>query len=553
MTSGADTGAARELVEQGRTAYANRAWLGALESLSAADRASPLAAGDLELLATTAYMLGRDDDQVRLLERAAQAYVEADNEARAAYCAIWIGFNLADRNQLGPASGWFARAQRFVEGHDGDCVEGGYLLLPVMLQQAAAGDAAGAHATACAAAALAERFGDADLLALSTMGQGRALLAQGQVAAGLGKLDEAMVSVTSGELSPPVVGLIYCGLIIGCREVYELRRAHEWTTALARWCDEQPDMVVYTGECLVHRAEVMQLHGRWSDALAEAERAGARFAPRIESSRSSSAQAWYRQGELHRVRGDFAAAETAYREASGLGWEPQPGLSLLRLAQGDIESATASIRRALGEAAEPSTLASLLPACVEIMLAAAELEEARDGSYRLQEVASGYQSDMLAATVAHARGAVLLADGDAWAALVSLRQSNRLWQELGAPYEAARARVLIGVACRDLGDRDSGELELDAARAAFRELGAAPDLAALEAIVGGERAAAGGLTAREREVLGLVASGKSNRAIAADLVISEKTVARHVSNIFAKLDVSSRSAATAYAYEHDLV
>ena len=253
------------------------------------------------------------------------------------------------------------------------------------------------------------------------------------------------------------------------------------------------------------------------------------------------------------MRGDFAAAETAYREASGLGWEPQPGLSLLRLAQGDIESATASIRRALGEAAEPSTLASLLPACVEIMLAAAELEEARDASYRLQEVASGYQSDMLAATVAHVRGAVLLADGDAWAALVSLRQSNRLWQELGAPYEAARARVLIGVACRDLGDRDSGELELDAARAAFRELGAAPDLAALEAIVGGERAAAGGLTAREREVLGLIASGKSNRAIAADLVISEKTVARHVSNIFAKLDVSSRSAATAYAYEHDLV
>ena len=414
-----------------------------------------------------------------------QAHVEAGNEARAAYCAIWIGFNLADRNQLGPASGWFARAQRFVEGHDGDCVEGGYLLLPVMLQQAAAGDAAGAHATACAAAALAERFGDADLLALSTMGQGRALLAQGQVAAGLGKLDEAMVSVTSGELSPPVVGLIYCGLIIGCREVYELRRAHEWTTALARWCDEQPDMVVYTGECLVHRAEVMQLHGRWSDALAEAERAGARFAPRIESSRSSSAQAWYRQGELHRVRGDFAAAETAYREASGLGWEPQPGLSLLRLAQGtssppprpfDVRwerppsrpRSRACCRRAWRSCSPP-------------------LSSRRRGRRRreLQEVASGYQSDMLAATVAHVRGAVLLADGDAWAALVSLRQSNRLWQELGAPYEAARARVLIGVACRDLGDRDSGELELDAARAAFRELGAAPDLAALEAIVGG--------------------------------------------------------------------
>ena len=545
MTSGP------ELVERGRAAYAHRAWRDAVEALSDADAAAPLGAGDLELLATAAYLLGRDDDTVRFLERAMQHHIEDGNDARAAYCACWIGLNLADRRELGPASGWFARAQRLVERHDGDCVEEGWVLLPAMLQQSAGGDAGGAHAIAVATAAIAERFGDADLLALATMGQGLSLIEQGEIEAGLRKLDEAMVAVTAGEVSPLVTGLVYCGLITGCHQVYELRRAHEWTTALTRWCDEQPDLVVYTGECLVHRAEVMQHHGRWREALDEAERAWARCAPRIEANRSSAAQAWYRQAEVHRLLGDAAAAEAAYREASGLGWEPQPGLALLRLAQGDVGAAAASIRRALGETSEPARRAGLLPACAEIMLAVGELEEARNASRELEEIASSHPSDMLAAMVAQARGAVLLAGGDAWAALVSLRHACRVWQELGAPYEAARARVLIGLACRELGDRDAGEMELDAARAVFAELGAAADLAALDAPA--DVAPAGGLTARELEVLGLVASGKSNRAIAADLVISEKTVARHVSNIFAKLGVSSRSAATAYAYEHDLV
>jgi ATP/maltotriose-dependent transcriptional regulator MalT len=335
--------------------------------------------------------------------------------------------------------------------------------------------------------------------------------------------------------------------------VYELRRAREWTAALTRWCDEQPGMVVYTGECLVHRAEVMQLHGQWSDALEEAERAGIRFAPRIEANLSSAAQAHYRRGELHRLRGDIGAAEAAYREASGLGWEPQPGLALLRLAQGDTAAAATSIRRALGEAPDPGRRAGLLPAYVEILLVAGELDEARAASRELEEITEGHPSDMLVATGAQARGAVQLAGGDAWAALVSLRHAHQLWQELGAPYEGARARVLIGLACRELGDRDAGEMELDAARRVFVELGAAPDLAALGRIHDAPPGDAAGLTSRELEVLGLVASGKTNRVIAADLVISEKTVARHVSNIFAKLGVSSRAAATAYAYEHDLV
>jgi DNA-binding CsgD family transcriptional regulator len=546
VTSG--TGSAVDPVERGRDAYDRRAWAESFDCLSQADATTSLGARDLELLATAAYMLGRDDDQVRLLERAEHAYADKGTFARAAYCAVWIGFNLADRNEFGPAGGWFARAERLVERAGGECAEAGYLRLPAMLQQAASGDLEGSHATALESAAIAEQFGDADLLALATMGQGRALLAQGRVAEGLAKLDEAMVGVTAGEVSPIPSGLVYCSLIIGCHLVYELRRAHEWTSALTRWCGEQPDMIVYTGECLVHRAEVMQHRGAWADALAEAERAGERFATRVAASRASAAQAWYRQGELHRLRGEAAGAENAYREASGLGLEPQPGLALLRLAQGDVGAASTSIRRALAETTDPGRRAGLLPAGVEILLAASELEEAREAARELEAIASGYPSEMLAATVAHARGAVQLAAGDAWAALVSLRQACLFWQQLEAPYDNARSRLLVGLACRELGDRDAGELEIDAARRAFEELGAAPDLAAL-----GVQGPAGGLTARELEVLGLVAKGKSNRAIAADLVISEKTVARHLSNIFAKLGVSSRSAATAYAYENRLL
>ena len=536
-----------DLVERGRDARARRAWREAYELLSAADTAEPLEAEDLEALATAAYMLGRDDD-VQLLERAHHAHLASGAETRAARSAFWIGMTLADRGALGPASGWLGRSERLVS--DVDCVEKGYLLVPVMLQQ----DGEAAYETALAAAAIAQRFGDADLLALALMGQGRALLEQGRVGEGLARLDEAMVAVTAGELTPPVTGLIYCGLIAGCREVFDVRRAHEWTAALSSWWAQQPDLVVYTGECLVHRAEVMQHQGAWRDALEEAERASERFAARLGSSRSAAGQAAYRQGELHRLLGDSAPAEDAYREANGLGWEPQPGLALLRLAQGDREAAAVAIRRAVMETTQSLKRAGLLPAFAEIMLAVGELEEARRASRELEASAAASGSVMLGALAAQTRGAVALADGDAATALTELRQAARTWQELGAPYESARTRVLVGLACRQLGDEDAGELELEAARRAFEELGAVPDLARTEAL--SRRAASrapGGLTAREMEVVRLVATGRTNRAIADELVISEKTVARHVSNIFAKLHVSSRSGLTAYAYEHELV
>jgi DNA-binding CsgD family transcriptional regulator len=544
-----DAPEASDQLERGRRSYEARAWLDAYESLSRADQASPLGAADLELMATSAYMLGRDDEWMSLLERAHHVYVDAGEARRAASCAGWIGTNLALRGEVGGATGWFGRAQRLLESHGRDCPERGYMLLPVMFQHEAAGDFTAAAATAAAAAEIGQRFADADLFALAVHGQGYMLIKDGRIKEGLGLLDEAMVAVTTGELSPIPTGLVYCGVILACQEVYELSRAREWTAALTRWCADQPDLVAFTGRCLVHRAEIMQLDGAWPDALEEARKASARFALQRNP---AAGVASYRQAEVLRLQGDFAAAEEAYRDASRNGWEPQPGLAQLRLAQGNLEAAVAAIRRATNETTAPLKRGALLPAHVEIDLAVGDVEEARAACRELEDLADTFDSAMLSALAAHSRGAVQLAEGDARAALVSLRRAARLWQELDAPYETARARALIGSACRALGDDDAADLELEAARGSFRELGAAPDLARLDSQTV-STVDSHGLTPRELEVLRLVAAGKSNREIAAELVISEHTVARHVQNIFAKLRVSSRTAAGAFAFEHDLV
>jgi DNA-binding CsgD family transcriptional regulator len=466
-------------------------------------------------------------------------------------CAFWIAANLAYSGEIAGASGWFGRAERLLEREGRECVEHGYLLLPLMFQQEATGDLAAAAETAARAADIAERFGDADLFALAVHAQGQMLISDGRVPDGLRLLDEAMVAVTAGELSPIVTGLVYCGVILACQRAYELRRAREWTTALARWCDRQPDLIAFTGRCRVHRAEILQLHGAWPDALEEARAAAERLPP--GGNDEAKAQAFYRQGELHRLAGAFDPAEQAYREASRYGFEPQPGLALLRLAQGRAESAAAAIRRVVAESTDQPRRAGLLPAYVEIMLAVGATEEAAGASAELERIAVDFGSDALRATAAQARGEVALAVRDPRGALVALREAGDRWQQLEAPYETARTRVLVALACRELGDADAVALELASARDAFERLGAEPDVARVEAILGaGGSGRAHGLTPRELEVLRLVAAGRSNRQIASALVISEHTVARHVQNIFRKLDVSSRAAAGAYAFQHDL-
>jgi DNA-binding CsgD family transcriptional regulator len=524
----------------------------AFECLSQSDSDAALGAEDLELLATAAYMIGRDDDYVHGLERAHQAHLEGGETLRAARCAFWAGLCLLFRDETGRATGWFGRGQRLIEREGADCVERGYLLVPALKHHDERGDFEAMYSTATQAAQIAEQYRDGDLQAMAVHEQGRALVKLGRVEEGLGLLDEVMVAVTGDELSPIVTGLMYCSVIDGCQMAHALRRAREWTAALSHWCEQQPEMVSFTGRCLIHRAEIMQLHGSWVDALAEAERARKRCAD--GASPGGTGEALYRQGEVQRVRGEFTAAEDAYREASRWGREPQPGLALLRLAQGRADIAAAAMRRLAGETTGPVGRAALLPAHVEVMLAVGALDEAGESSRELTAIAADFQSEMLDAAAAQAQGAVELAEGDPGAALVSLRQALQTLQELDVPYETARVRVLVALACRALGDDDSGALELEGARESFEELGAVPDVAGVDALAAGRaRRDTHGLTARELEVLRLVATGETNKAIAAQLVISERTVDRHVSNILAKVGVSSRSAATAYAVEHRLV
>jgi DNA-binding CsgD family transcriptional regulator len=538
-------------LERGRAYYGRRAWADAYQSLALAAQAAPLKGEDLELLAMAAYLIGRDEDYLTALDRAHQAHLNAGQGLRAIRCAFWLGLRFLFRGETGRATGWFGRAQRLLEHEQHECAEQGYLLLPIVEQHLAAGNLEAAFATAADAAEIGERCGDADLVACTRHDQGRIRIQQGQVEKGLALLDEVMVAVAAGELSPLVTGLMYCSVIQACQEVYAFGRAREWTAALAQWCEQQPEMVAFTGVCRVHRAEIMQLRGAWQEAIEEAQRARERAQG---VSQQTAAAALYQQAEVHRLRGEFAAAEEAYRSASQCGLEPQPGLALLRLAQGRIDAAVAASRRAMSATGDPLQRAKLLPAHIEIMLAANDIQEARGACDELEEIAGTFDTGVLGAMAGYARGAVELAEGTPEAALGSLRCAFQVWQQVEAPYAAARVRVLIGLACRALGDDDGGGLELDAARAVFEQLGAAPDLARIAALTGGTRSGHRyGLTARELQVLRLVAAGKTNKAIAAELCLSEKTVDRHVSNIFTKLDVASRAAATAFAYKHELI
>ena len=538
-------------LERGRAAFASREWVEASAALVAADEHGSLAPADLELLAVSSYMLGRIDVYFATTERAYARWLTDDEVHRAARCAFYIGISLATSGETGRAGGWFGRAQRLVDAAGVDCVERGYLLMPGALRREAEGDTAGAYDAAARAVEVGERFNDRDLVSLATHTCGTALIRSGRLEDGLGLLDEAMLPAMEGDLSPIATGIVYCGSIAACEEAFDVRRAREWTDALTDWCESQPDLVSFSGRCRAHRAELMQLHGAWPDALDEARHARERSERAMNP--SAVGQALYQQGELLRLRGELAAAERAYREANRYGREPQPGLALLRLAQGDAPVAAAAIDRALVETREPLRRARLLPAAIEIGLAAGDVASSRAASAELDRIAQGSSSPMLCALADGARGAVELAEGDARAALVSLRVALRSWQELAAPYEAARARVLVALGCRALGDEDTAGLELEAAQLAFRELGAEPDLRRVAELAQGGGRPTHGLTVRELEVLRLVAAGHSNRKIALELVLSEHTVARHVQNIRTKLRVSTRTAAAAFAYEHDLV
>ncbi|RBM23849.1 helix-turn-helix transcriptional regulator [Prauserella sp. PE36] len=540
MATATELGRARQCFER-------HDWRDAFTRLSTADAEEPLEPEDLARLAAAAFLLGHDAESYRAGERAFHEYLRLGDAERAAWSAFWLALRLLLRGELARSGGWFARAQRIVDDGDLDCVTRGYLLTATGIRSAQGEDFLTAYDLFTAAVEIGARFGDADLVAMARHGQGRAMIGMGDAVAGLSLLDEVMAEVTAGELSAIPAGMIYCSVIEVCQEVADLRRAQEWTAALSAWCAAQPGLVPFRGQCLVHRTEVLRLRGAWAEALAEIERACLRLAD--PPGQPALGLALYQQAELHRLRGELQLAEQRYGEASERGYPPQPGLALLRLAQGRTAAAVAAIRHAADGTLPPRQRALTLAARVEIMLAAGDTASAGTAGNALAGLAAVHDASLLRALSAHAEGALRLADGDPVAAVGSLRAACRLWAEVDAPYEGARSHILLGLAFRGLGDDDTARFELDAARRTLLQLGAAPGVAGLRE----PAPAACELTGRELQVLALVAAGRSNREIAGELVISEHTVRRHLQNAFAKLGVSSRAAATTYVVQHHLV
>ena len=542
-----------DALARGRAAFDRKAWSEAYRELGLADRQQPLAAEDLDRLATAAYLVGHESTAAEVRARAHAGFVERGDLVRAARCAFWLGYALISvPAQQAQGNGWLARAKRLLDECGEERVEYGLLLCTQGYMKIVEGDFTSALDLFEQADKVGTHFADIDVTSLARHAQARVLLRMNRRAEGFALLDEVMLAVTGGEVVPMIAGVIYCSVISACYDVFDVDRAQEWTNALSAWCSAHPDIVPFRGQCLVRRSELMQLHGEWDDAVAEAQRAATALAQVAVDTEVGAAH--YQQAELSRLRGDLTRAEESYRRASQAGRKPSPGLALLRLAQGNVDAAGVAVRRMLEETKETRGRARLLGAAVEIMLAQHDVTAARAAADELSQIARTFDSRVLQATAAYACGAVALTSGESGAALELLRTALTAWQELRAPYEIARSRELIGRAYRLLADEEGAQLEFDAAQDTFDRLGAAPDSARVASLgAHGAGAVCGALTGREVEVLRLVATGKTNRAIAVDLSISEKTVARHLSNIFTKLDLSSRSAATAYAYEHKLV
>ena len=536
------------ILDAAREAYARRDWQGARDGFRASRDAGELSADDLHIWADAAWWLGLVDESLAAAEEAYRMFLQGTRPQQAASSAMTIAVSLFLRGDDVEGSGWMSRAQRILRDQP-ECPEHGYVRYLLEVEAGlGGGDLDAVVSSAREVQEIGRRQVDPNLVALGILGEGRALIRQGRVVDGNELLDEAMVAVLGDELSPTWAGNIYCHLMSACHELADFRRAAEWTRGTTQWLETLPAAVLFTGICRVHRSQVFQTTGAWEQAESEARRVCEDLA---NIHVASVAEGHYQLAELRRLRGDWAGAEHAYRDAHERGRDPQPGLALLRLAQGRMDAAVASIRAGLAGTSDRLARARLCAAQVEIACAAGDLETARKSSGELDETASDYGSSGLDAMARHARGAVLLTGGHAAEALEMLRGACECWQELHAPYEGARVRLLLARTYDLLGDSDAAARELDAAEAVFTHLGATLDSNTLAALRG-HPPLPDGLTPREAEVLALVASGKTNKEVATALSISRKTVARHVSNIFTKIDVSSRTGAAAYAFAHDL-
>ena len=528
-------------------------WTETYAQLLKNDRERALEPKDLETLALAAYLTGRDTESYQIFERAHQGYLKQEKKKKAVRCAFWLGLMLMNAGERARSSGWIARGERLLNDEQNqDCAEKGLLLIPHALGALSSGDASIAQKIFEKVIKIGEQFHNTDLITLGRLGLGQAMIQQGYVAKGVRLFDETMITLETEEVFPLVNGIVYCAVIETFRKVWDLERAQEWTSALTRWCDAQPDIVPFRGECMVRRAEIFQFHGEWPKALEETVDACDLLARHPGD--TAAGEAYYRQAELLRLSGDIEKAEECYHEAAKRGRFPQPGLALLRLAQGLNDAAETSIRNTLQETRDKKTRAELLPAVVSIMLAVKQIEEAHKAADELCVMAVDLDVPYLHAMSSFCLGAVYLLEENVQLALEHLQKALRLWNSLHLPYESACARELKGLVYRRMNDKDNSDAELSAAKWVFEQLKAKPDLERVNRLLTGKRDhETYGLTLRELQVLNLVATGKTNKFIASELFISERTVDRHLSNIFNKLGVSSRVEATAFALKNKML
>lgn len=528
-------------------------WGETYERLSKAGRDQVLESTQLETLAVAAYLTGNDNESYQILERAHQSYLDCEKIEKASRCAFWLGLMFMTAGERVRSSGWMARGERILAGDQKrESPERKLFLIPEALEALYTGQAEKARKLFEQAATTGDQFHDADLIALGRLGQGQALIQQGSIAEGIKLIDETMITAEGEEVFPVVKGIVYCAAIETCRRVWDLKRAQEWTLALTRWCDEQRDIIPFRGQCLTRRAEIIQFHGEWNKALEETTNACKLLTRR--SGEPAAGEAFYRKAELQRLLGDFEGAEEGYHGAAKWGRNPQPGLALLRVAQGRHHDAETSIHNTLRETKDIRKRAELLPAAMAVMIATRRTEEALDAATELEDIANEFNAAYLYAMSAHCRATALLANGDSGLALDHAQKSLSLWRTMDLPYETACTRELKGQIYMELKDQDNADASLAAARWIFEQLNAKPDLQRIDRLLKRKRnPSTHSLTLREIQVLRRVASGKTNKSIADELFISERTVDRHVSNIFNKIGVSSRVEATTFALRHKML
>jgi DNA-binding CsgD family transcriptional regulator len=527
-------------------------WRSVHAALSERDDRS-LTAAELDTLAESLFWLDRPDDSMAVRGRAFAAHVDNGDHSGALMAAWQLFYDHSLVGEMALASGWLERARRYASDVEGTAA-GGFLAvaeadcacLAGALDEAALAEAL-THAER--AVTIGHQHGDSDLMAMALQAKGRMLVALDRHEEGLAALDEAMVAVINGELSPLFTGWVFCNALSTCHDLADLTRGLQWSNAAMKWCADLPDGRLYPGICRVHVVELESLRGSWPEAAAHARLACeelTRHDPRY------AGEAHYLIGELHRMTGELDLAEEAFVRGHHLGRVPQPGLARVRLAQGRVGPAVKALQLALDPApAAPLQRAELLAALVDAQLTAGDRNAAQEAAGALESMVEEVSSDYLRALALVTTAAVLLATGDASRAHRAADGATATFRSLHLPYCEARAQTVRGAAAAALGERDVADLDLAAALATFSRLGAEPDARRVQAMLG--EAPPSPLSNRETEVLRLVARGGTNKEIAAELVLSEHTVARHLSNIYTKLGVGSRSAATAFAYEHSLI